>query len=38
MQEFIGSMVRFSTALTLYGLQQVRHGVSEITATPTAEG
>src|SRR5262245_39259886 len=34
MQEFIGAMVRFSTALTIYSIQQVRHGVSELVATP----
>ena len=34
MQEFIGAMVRFSTALTIYGIQQVRHGVNELVTTP----
>src|SRR5262245_66120218 len=34
MQEFIGAMVRFSTALTIYSIQQVRNGVSELVATP----
>lgn len=34
MQEFIGAMVRFSTALTIYGIQQVRHGVNELVSSP----
>jgi hypothetical protein len=34
MQELIGSMVRFSTALTLFGLQQMRYAMSAMVETP----
>ena len=34
MQEFIGAMVRFSTALTIYSIQQVRQGVNDLASTP----
>lgn len=34
MQEFIGAMVRFSTALTLFGLQQVRNAASVMMEAP----
>jgi hypothetical protein len=34
MQEFLGAMVRFSTALTLFGLQQVRNAASVMMEAP----
>ena len=34
MQELIGSMVRFSTALTLFGLQQVRNAATMMMESP----